>query len=130
VFPVFDDFAFFPDLTVVEHLELLAGLHGLPDRAAAAAEALDRFGIGAVAGQFPVTLSSGQSRRVALACAAVRPWSVLLLDEPEQRLDEDGRDRLLRFLEERLGQGKAVVLATHDRPLVEALGARVIAMAA
>lgn len=126
VFPIFDDFAFFPDITVTEHLELLAGMHDLPDHEAAAAAALERFGISTVAEQFPATLSSGQIRRVAFAAAAIRPWTVLLLDEPEQRLDGDGRSRLVDFLDEQLTAGRGLVFATHDLALAERLGARLV----
>ena len=128
VFPIFDDFAFFPDITVAEHLQLLAGMHGLPDHEAVAAAALDRFGISSVAKQFPTTLSSGQIRRVAFAAAAIRPWTVLLLDEPEQRLDDDGRSRLVDFLDEQLTAGRGLVFATHDLALAERLGARLVSL--
>lgn len=129
VFPIFDDFSFFPDITVREHLELLAGMHDLPDHEAVAASALERFGIAAAGEQFPTTLSSGQIRRVAFAAAAIRPWKVLLLDEPEQRLDPDGRSRLVRFLDERLAAGRGLVFATHDLALADRLGARIVSLA-
>jgi len=74
-------------------------------------------------------LSSGQIRRVAFASAAIRPWNVLLLDEPEQRLDDDGRRRVIVFLEEQLAGGRGIVLATHDLAMVEELGAQIISLA-
>jgi ABC-2 type transport system ATP-binding protein len=129
VFPIFDDFSFFPDITVAEHLELLAGMYGLPDHAATAAAALARFGISGVAQQFPAALSSGQIRRVAFAAAAIRPWKLLLLDEPEQRLDADGRSRLVQFLTEQMAAGRGLVFATHDAGLAQLLGAQVVALA-
>lgn len=104
-------------------------MHDLPDHEAVAAAALERFGISTVAEQFPSTLSSGQIRRVAFAASAIRPWRVLLLDEPEQRLDGDGRSRLVRFLHERLAAGRGLVFATHDLALAERLGARVVSLA-
>jgi ABC-2 type transport system ATP-binding protein len=128
VFPIFDDFAFFPDLTVGEHLEFLAGLYGPEDVEPAAEVALERFGVAAVAGQFPDALSSGQIRRVAFAAAAIRPWRVLLLDEPEQRLDTDGKDRLVAFVRGQLSEGRGVVLATHDSELAGRLGARTVTL--
>jgi ABC-2 type transport system ATP-binding protein len=129
VFPIFDDFSFFPDITVAEHLELLAGMYGVADHEATAAAALTRFGVSGVAEQFPTSLSSGQIRRVAFAAAAIRPWRLLLLDEPEQRLDGDGRSRLVRFLQEQLAAGRGLVLATHDAGLAQLLGARVVTLA-
>ena len=129
VFPIFDDFSFFPDITVAEHLELLAGMYDVPDHEATAAAALRRFGISGVAQQFPTALSSGQVRRVAFAAAAIRPWKLLLLDEPEQRLDADGRSRLVQFLQEQMAAGRGLVLATHDAGLAQLLAARVVALA-
>ena len=129
VFPIFDDFSFFPDITVAEHLELLAGMYDVPDHEATAAAALERFGVSGVAEQFPTSLSSGQIRRVAFAAAAIRPWNLLLLDEPEQRLDADGRARLVQFLQERMATGRGLVFATHDAGLAQLLGARVVALA-
>ena len=129
VFPIFDDFSFFPDITVAEHLELLAGMYNVPDHEATAAAALARFGISGVAEQFPTSLSSGQIRRVAFAAAAIRPWKLLLLDEPEQRLDADGRSRLVQFLREQMAVGRGLVFATHDAGLVQLLGARAVALA-
>jgi ABC-type multidrug transport system ATPase subunit len=129
IFPIFDDFSFFPDITVAEHLELLAGMYGVPDHEATAAAALARFGVSGVAQQFPASLSSGQIRRVAFAAAAIRPWKLLLLDEPEQRLDAGGRSRLVQFLQEQLAAGRGLVLATHDAGLTQLLGARVVTLA-
>jgi ABC-2 type transport system ATP-binding protein len=129
VFPIFDDFSFFPDITVAEHLELLAGMHDVPEHEATAAAALARFGISGVAEQFPTELSSGQIRRVAFAAAAIRPWKLLLLDEPEQRLDVDGRSRLVQFLQEQMAAGRGLVFATHDAGLAQLLGARVVTLA-
>jgi len=113
VFPIFDDFSFFPDITVAEHLELLAGMYGVPDH-----QRCRRAD--------PVR---GQIRRVAFAAAAIRPWRLLLLDEPEQRLDADGRSRLVQFLQEQMADGRGVVLATHDAGLAQLLGARVVSLA-
>jgi ABC-type multidrug transport system ATPase subunit len=129
VFPIFDDFSFFPDITVVEHLELLAGMYDVLDHEAKAAGALARFGVSGVADQFPTSLSSGQIRRVAFAAAAIRPWSLLLLDEPEQRLDADGRSRLVQFLHEQMAAGRGLVFATHDAGLAQLLDARVVTLA-
>jgi ABC-2 type transport system ATP-binding protein len=147
VLPIFDDFAFFPDITVLEHLELLAAVHsqemvGAPGRGATGDQAIDqaddagaalaalaRFGVEDVADDLPSTLSSGQIRRVAFASAAIRPWNILLLDEPEQRLDDEGRHRVIVFLKEQLGRGRGVVLATHDLAMVAELGAQTISLA-
>jgi ABC-2 type transport system ATP-binding protein len=130
IFPIFDDFSFFPDLTVREHLEFLGGMFGVPDRRESARSALEMFGMQRVAEQFPATLSSGQIRRVAFASASIRPWNVLLLDEPEQRLDQEGRERLIDFLRGQLLAGRGLIFATHDLDLVQRVDAHTLALAA
>ena len=88
---VIDDLDFFPDLSVVEHLDLLARAHGLTDPDELVDEVLEEVQLVPQSGQLPGTLSSGQRRRLALATAFVRPRKFLILDEPEQRLDTEGR---------------------------------------
>ena len=95
---VIDDLDFFPDLSVVEHLDLLARAHGLPDAEEAVDDVLHEVQLVAQSGQLPGTLSSGQRRRLALATAFVRPRKLLILDEPEQRLDVEGVEWLAQRL--------------------------------
>jgi ABC-2 type transport system ATP-binding protein len=115
-----DDVDFFPDLSVMEHLELLAFAHGAGG--AVVPEVVAELGLGAARDQLPATLSTGQRRRLALASCFVRPRRLLVLDEPEQRLDVRGRawltDRLLR----EKAAGTAVLLASHDAELAAAVG--------
>ena len=87
---VIDDLDFFPDLSVVEHLDLLARAHGLAEPDELVDEVLEEVQLVPQSGQLPGTLSSGQRRRLALATAFVRPRKLLILDEPEQRLDTEG----------------------------------------
>jgi ABC-type multidrug transport system ATPase subunit len=123
---VIDDLDFFPDLSVVEHLDLLAHAHGLPDSDAAVDRILHQVSLVEQSGQLPSTLSSGQRRRLALATAFVRPRKLLILDEPEQRLDVEGIDWLGdRLLAERK-EGLAIVMASHDPGLVEKVATSVV----
>lgn len=114
-----DDIDFFADLSVIEHLDLLAFAHSAP--AGVVAEVVRELGLEREVDQLPPTLSSGQRRRLALASCFVRPRQLLILDEPEQRLDETGRrwlrDRLLR----EKAAGTAVLMASHDPALVDAV---------
>ena len=121
---VIDDLDFFPDLSVVEHLDLLARAHGLDDADALVDEVLEEVQLVPQAGQLPTTLSSGQRRRLALATAFVRPRKLLVLDEPEQRLDVEGIEWLGQRLRRDLDEGLAIVMASHEPSLVAALGAR------
>jgi ABC-2 type transport system ATP-binding protein len=115
---VLDDDAFFVSLTGREHLLLTARGHGV----AAAEEVVDAeveaFGLGERADALPSELSSGQRRRLALAAAFVRPARLLVLDEPERRLDAGMRARLAARLAALRDAGTAVLLASHDADVV------------
>ncbi|SDJ59153.1 ABC transporter [Lentzea albidocapillata subsp. violacea] len=120
-----DDADYFPDVSVVEHLRLLAWLHG---SSADVPAVLGEVGLTAVADQLPPTLSSGQRHRLGLASCFVRPRSVLVLDEPEQRLDAAGRTWLRSRLLAEKAAGVAVVFASHDHELVEAVACRTVTL--
>ncbi|MEJ2215879.1 MAG: ABC transporter ATP-binding protein [Gemmatimonadota bacterium] len=114
-----DDMDFFPDLSVVEHLELLSFAYG--GDGSSVPEVVAELGLEPARDQLPATLSTGQRRRLALASCFVRPRRLMILDEPEQRLDVRGRawlsDRLLR----EKATGTAVLMASHDPELIEAV---------
>ncbi|ANZ41334.1 ABC transporter ATP-binding protein [Lentzea guizhouensis] len=118
-----DDADYFPDLSVVEHLRLAAWLHGAADEVA---DVVDELGLTAVADQLPPTLSSGQRHRLGLAACFVRPRRLLVLDEPEQRLDAQGRMWLRERLKAEKAAGVAVVFASHDEELVLAVADRTV----
>ena len=118
---VMDDLDFFPDLSVVEHLDLFARAHRVHDADDMVDAVLADVGLTMQAAQLPGTLSSGQRRRLALASAFVRPRKLLVLDEPEQRLDADGLTWLAARLNAEKKQGLAVLLASHDADLVAAV---------
>jgi ABC-type multidrug transport system ATPase subunit len=117
---VLDDIDFFPDLSVLEHLELMAYTHATPDPADVVGEVLVALSLDQAQDQLPLTLSSGQRRRLALASCFVRPRRLLVLDEPEQRLDTRGRQWLTEKLRQEKRDGVAVLMASHDADLVEA----------
>ncbi|MCF6377067.1 ABC transporter ATP-binding protein [Nocardioides KLBMP 9356] len=127
---VMDDIDFFPDLSVVEHLDLVARAHAQPDAEEVVDVVIDEVGLMEVSGQLPSTLSSGQRRRLALASAFVRPRRLLVLDEPEARLDVDGVDWLGRRLLAEKAAGCAVLLVSHDPSLVERVCDRVVRLGA
>jgi ABC-2 type transport system ATP-binding protein len=123
---VIDDLDFFPDLSVVEHLDLLARAHGIADPDAVVDDVLEEVQLVPQSGQLPGTLSSGQRRRLALATAFVRPRKLLVLDEPEQRLDTEGLTWLADRLKTERQQGLAIVFASHEPSLVQNVATRVV----
>jgi ABC-2 type transport system ATP-binding protein len=124
---VLDDLDFFPDLSVVEHLDLFARAHRVADPESVVDDVLREVGLVPQSAQLPGTLSSGQRRRLALASAFVRPRRLLVLDEPEQRLDSAGLEWLAGRLRSEKADGLGVLMASHDPTLVEAVADRVVA---
>jgi ABC-2 type transport system ATP-binding protein len=118
---VMDDLDFFPDLSVVEHLDLFAKAHAVADAEDRVDDVLGELGLADQADQLPGSLSAGQRRRLGLAAALVRPKLLLVLDEPEARLDDQGRAWLATRLEEEKREGVAIVMASHDADLVAAV---------
>lgn len=111
------------DLTVLEHLCLVATTWGAAkgEAAAAAGGVLAELGLGRLADRYPHQLSSGQQHLAGLALTLVRPSEVLLLDEPEQRLDDNRVEAVVGAVQRRLDGGRTVLLTTHDRRLVDEL---------
>jgi heme ABC exporter ATP-binding subunit CcmA len=104
----------YPALTARENLEFFAVLHGV-DRSRARAT-LEMVGLAAVADRRAAELSRGMAQRLGLARAVLHAPKLLVLDEPDAGLDEEGRAVLAR-----LSEGRSLVLATHDRELAAQL---------
>lgn len=114
---------FSPDLTVRDWLEMVAlSWHSSK---AAARQSVDvtctDLGMDALLRQFPGELSAGQTQLCSLATTLVRPSRVLVLDEPEHRLDADRVGMLGTVLNRRAEDGCAIVVATHSDTLTETL---------
>ena len=118
------------DLTVAEHLRFIAATWGSPAAAAAvqAEQLLEELAIEQLGARFPHELSSGQSQLVSLALTFARPSRVLLLDEPEQRLDPHRLGLVSAAIRRRARAGAAIVLATHSPRLREELAETELAL--
>ena len=115
--------ATYRDLTLVDHLVLIGATWGQAGRPAAgrADAMLELLRIDHLAERFPHELSSGQQQLFNLSMVLVRPSSILILDEPEQRLDTDKRDLLTRILLDRQADGASLLVACHDPVMTDAL---------
>ena len=79
-------------------------------------------------GKRPAELSGGMRRRVALARLLAYGGDVWLLDEPFKGLDADSRARVMQTVK-RAGQGKLIVLVTHEKAEAQALSERIVTLA-
>ena len=115
---VFQDYALFPHMSVVENVAYGLRVRGVKaaDRLARAKEMLELVRLGAFGDRRPAQLSGGQKQRVALARALINQPKVLLLDEPLGALDLKLREEMqaeLKGLQQRLGI--TFVFVTHDQ---------------
>lgn len=114
-----DNPSFYDDLSLWEHLEYTAGLHGRDaDWAQEAADLLGTFGLYDRADDLPVTFSRGLKQKAAIALGLIRPLQVLLVDEPFVGLDQAGKEALLELFDEIHARGATVVVATHELAFV------------
>jgi ABC-2 type transport system ATP-binding protein len=109
----------YDDLSVNEHIEFTARLHGeleWPERADAL---IDLLGLTARADDLPSRFSRGLRQKTSLVLGLVRPFSILLVDEPFVGLDPSGQAALTELLVEAASAGAAVLVATHQLNFLE-----------
>ncbi len=115
---VFQDYALFPHMSVLENVEYGLRVKGVPrrERRARAEEVLERVRLPGLGSRKPSQLSGGQRQRVALARAIVNGPPLLLLDEPLGALDLKLRQEMQVFLKELQRElGITFVYVTHDQ---------------
>jgi ABC-2 type transport system ATP-binding protein len=100
-----------PEMTGAETLRLFANLYSLPlDEAST----VSRFGLEKVVGRRVSEYSGGFRQRLHLAIGFLHDPEVLLLDEPSNRLDREGKRALWEIISERKSKGRTTVIVTHD----------------
>ena len=116
----------YDDLTVRQHLELVSLAHGAVDAQADSRITLllARLGLTAREDFLPRELARGMRQKTQLACAMIRPASVLVLDEPVVGLDPPAQALLYELLRERKRAGNAVLVTTHQIAFVDGLADR------
>ena len=110
-----DNPVLYDDLSLVEHLHFIGRLHNVPaeeldERGAAL---MDRFNLTNRADDLPVTFSRGLRQKTSIAIGLIRPFSVLLVDEPFVGLDQPGKRALTELLVDAYELGATVIVATH-----------------
>ena len=129
---VFQNFQLLPDLTVQDNLDIVLRAFGVSrssERSSRIEEALRDVGLETKSYKYPHELSGGEQQRVAIARALIGQPELILADEPTGNLDaENGlaiAELLHRLTKER---GTAVIMATHNRLVLECFPARCIEM--
>jgi iron(III) transport system ATP-binding protein len=126
---VFQSYAIWPHMTVLENVAFPARVRGLPDPRAAALAALRTVELHELQDRPATRLSGGQQQRVALARAMVGKPDVLLLDEPLSNLDAALREQMrgeLRRLQKEIGL--TTILVTHDQAEALSMSDRIAVM--
>lgn len=125
---VFQDFKLLPKLTVFENVAFALEIFGLPKEEVKTKtlKALELVGLKNKAKQFPDHLSGGEQQRVAIARAIVNGPKLLLCDEPTGNLDPDTSYGIMKVLEAINNMGTTIVMATHDKQMVDKMQKRVI----
>ena len=125
---VFQAHALFEHLTALDNV-MLAPVHALGWTKAKAREAalalLEELGVSHRASAYPRELSGGEAQRVAIARALAPDPLLLLMDEPTSALDPARRGALGETLRELVGQGRGLLVSTHDVDFAEAFADRV-----
>ena len=125
---VFQDFRLLPNKTVAQNvafsLEVIGKSQGFIQEAVA--DVLRLVGLHEKADRLPSQLSGGEQQRVALARAIVNKPAILLADEPTGNLDPATSEGIMALIERINLAGTTVVMATHDRGIVDRLQKRVV----
>jgi ABC-type polar amino acid transport system ATPase subunit len=128
---VFQFHHLFSHLSALDNV-LLAQMHVLARSRAEAEDRaralLDTLGVGARSSAMPHELSGGEAQRVAIARALAVDPSVLLMDEPTASLDPGRRNDLAATLTLLAGEGRTVVVATHDVDFVRSCAPRAVVL--
>ena len=113
---IFQSFNLIPQLTVRENIELPLYYLGWESQRSAsrASELAELVGLGDRLEHRPAELSGGQQQRVAISRALANDPSVLLADEPTGNLDTATGQQILELLVDLHGQGKTIVMVTHE----------------
>jgi ABC-type multidrug transport system ATPase subunit len=114
-----DDPVLYDDLSVREHIEYVSRLHGGDGYDEYAESLLERLGLFDRVDELPSRFSRGLRQKTSIVLGLVRPFSVLLVDEPFVGLDASGRNTMLELLDEVHRDGAAVLVATHEPEFVE-----------
>ena len=128
---VFQDFKLLRHKTVFENISFIPKILGVPywQRRTRTYEVLKQVGIAHKMRELPPSLSGGEQQRVAIARALINDPILVLADEPTGNLDPDLSFEIMNIFDTvNREKGTTVLVATHDRALIQAMGKPVIVL--
>ena len=127
---IFQDYRLLPDRTVYENVAFAMQVIEAPHRKIKrqVMNVLDLVGLRHRANAYPNELSGGEQQRIAIARAIVNDPVFVIADEPTGNLDPETSWDIMEIFKEINATGTTIVMATHDKEVVDAMGKRVIAI--
>lgn len=127
---VFQDYKLLPSKTAAENVAFAMEVAGKSDQEIEedVPQVLELVGLGDKMDNFPHELSGGEKQRVAIARALINRPEVILADEPTGNLDPINTWEIIKLLQRINGLGTTVVLATHDKEIINAIDKRVVVL--
>jgi cell division transport system ATP-binding protein len=128
---VFQDFRLIPHKNVYENIAYALEVTGTPPGKIGPRvdEVIELVNLGGMLKRFPNQLSGGEQQRTSLARAIVNNPLILLADEPTGNLDPDSSWDIMQVINKINGRGTTVLVATHNKEIVDAMRKRVIVVA-
>lgn len=127
---VFQDYRLLPNLTAYENIAFAMEVTEASKKAIRkrVPEVMEMVGLKEKINAYPNQLSGGEQQRIALARALVNNPAVIIADEPTGNLDPDTSWGIMELLEEINFRGTTIVMATHNREIVNRMKKRVVAI--
>lgn len=127
---IFQDFRLLPSLTAYENVAFAMEVIEAPNRLIRkrVPEVLELVGLKSKADREPSQLSGGEQQRIAIARAIVNNPSVIIADEPTGNLDPETSWGIMQLLDEINFRGTTIIMATHNKDIVNSMRKRVIAI--
>ena len=119
---IFQFFQLLPTLTVVENVMLpmdFCNMYSISEREGRAMHLLEQMEMADQAHKLPTAISGGQQQRAAIARALANDPPILVADEPTGNLDSKTAQSVFELFERLVGEGKTVLVVTHDRDLAQ-----------
>jgi len=107
----------YDDLSLYEHIEFIARMHNTQEWEEYGDDLLDMFNLTDRSDDLPSRFSRGLKQKTALILGLIRPFSLLLIDEPFVGLDTPGQETLVEVLADVAEQGAAIICSTHQMDL-------------